>query len=695
MTDRINKAQEKKTKKPILTMEEAWKAIGQMKNTDAQKAKLREVFNAFQDGKIGREPESAHKTFTKSEALRLWTVLQEQVRAERLAEIVEQTPDNYELVTELVQVADMINILENEDFIPIDTETTGLNLYGRDKIVGVSFSAMKADRHFYIPVMHDELVLSEKMYNYMKEGIKTVLSMKQDKVFHNAIFDLHQFRSWGLEVYGRIFCTQELMKVLNENEMSYMLKVLAPKYLKVEADTFESLFGKGGFQGVELKYARYYACKDTHLTGKLFQFQMENLKKMPRLYDYYMTVEQPLLRVVFEMEREGMCVDLPVADKVSEKLSAQVADLRNELINILGDINLDSPQQLLPALQRKVSPKLESTAKDELKKYKFNPIVGQLLKYRELHKLNKDFLSKVREFIQPDGKVHGNFNPNGARTGRFSATQPNLQQIPPDARIMYVAEEGSLILSMDFGAQEPRMLAHYSQEQPLIDCFVQGRDLYATYASEFYNKPYEQCYKNPDGSDTKERKTFKVVNLAVMYSMGAGSLGDLLGISSKEAQAILTKFATQFPKVAEFGKRNTIEACSQGFVEMEIEYKGRKLARKRRLPFFKGQKPSNTYDTYSTNAKIQGTSAIQTKLCMIEGNQLCKELSTNERRFAILACVHDELLFKVPKDITQEELNRLESIMTDTIKLTNVPSTTDSELGVSWGNLKSRKVFFQ
>jgi DNA polymerase-1 len=662
--------------------------IFQTKLSKPDKEKMQIVYEAIKAGEISKGVEDMKK-FNKTHAKRLYDKLMQIRRKEMLERMVQKTPDNYILVMNMTQLAEMVDVLINEPIIPVDTETTGLNLYGKDKIVGVSFTALNADLHYYIPISHDEGNIDD--VPYALQVIGNLLSWEtKEYIFHNAVFDLHQFANYGISCKGKIHDTQEIMKVLNENEASYRLKDLVPKYLGIEADTFNVLFGKTPFNEVALKYARYYACKDTHVTGLLYLFQLEHLKKQESLYKYYVEVEQPLIRVVFEMEREGFLPVLDEADKVSIELGAEVDQLREELLSKLGDINLDSPKQLLPALN-KVGIEVESTGKDELKKFKENPIIKLLLDYREKHKLNKDFISRIRDFVQPDGKVHGSFNPNGARTGRFSSKEPNLQQIPPYARRIYRVDDNSLILGLDFSAQEPRMLASYTQEPILIENYRKGRDLYATLASEFYNRPYEECYKNPDGSDTKARKEFKVVVLAIMYQMGAKSLGSSLGISRKQAQKMIDTFYEKFTKVAEFVRSNTAEACRQGYVEMKLG----DLSRKRRFPFFRGRNPQKVYDTYSTNAKIQGTSAIQTKKCMIEGDKQCKELSKPNRTFALLACVHDELLFRVPKDVTREEVALFEKIMTETVKLNNIASATDGELGNVWGDLTPIKRFFE
>lgn len=693
-TEKIDKVQAKKTKK-ILTMEEAWAKIGTMKNSDSDKAKLREVFDAFQTGKIGREVGSEGKSFSKAEALRLWLVLQESQRQEKLEKLVEETPDNYILVTTADELLNMKKTLMSEPAIPVDTETKGLELYTKDYIVGVSFTAPQADKHYYLPLRHEESNNEYSIEGAMRV-IRTILGWEdKDFILANASFDMHQFKNEDIEIKGTIHDVQEIMKILNENEPTYRLKDLVTRYCKLPSDTFETLFGKNcRFDTVPLKYARYYACKDTHVTWLLYQFQMGYLKQMQGLYNYYMIVEQPLIRVVWEMEREGFIIDMEEVARQKELLEASIPEVEKKLREKLGDINFGSPAQLLPALQRFVDPKIKATGAGDLKPFKHHPTIQLLNQFKDDSKQLNGFVATMANFIKSDGKLHGRFNQNGARTGRFSSVEPNLQQQPYEARKMFCVDADSLILGLDFSAQEPRMLTHYTQEPTLVENYTKGLDLYATLASEFYGKPYEECYKNPDGSDTKERKTFKVVVLAIMYGMGAGSLGGSLGITPKEAQAILDKFKATFPKIAEFTANNTVTACKQGFVTMHLEYEGILLERKRRLPFFKGENPRNVYDTYSTNARIQGTSAIQTKLCMIKGNALCKKLSTEGRHFALLGTVHDELLYKVPKDITREEVAQFETIMTSTVKLNNIPSGTDGELGNCWGKMIPVKRWF-
>lgn len=191
-------------------------------------------------------------------------------------------------------------------------------------------------------------------------------------------------------------------------------------------------------------------------------------------------------------------------------------------------------------------------------------------------------------------------------------------------------------------------------------------------------------YKNEDGSDTKERKQFKMVILAIMYGMTAKSLGETLGISELEAQHLINGFYKGSPQVAKWIEFNKETARKRGYVETLF-------GRKRRLP---DAKSSDKWlrmraERQTTNARIQGSASEQTKLVMVKAGEKLREISTPEREFRLLATIHDEVLFQVPEDITREEVKIIEGLMVDTVKLNNVPSKTDIELGKCWGRLVS------
>lgn len=686
----------KKAKKEVLSFEDAWKEIVAKKNSASDLEKLREVYKAMKEGRIGREEGKENKTLTKAEALRQWKVLQEQEKGAKLEAMANNTPDNFILVQEEEQLKEMVEVLHGEQLIAVDTETTGVDVYV-DKMVGMSFTAPSKDLNYYIPVRH---TTGEKQIpvDTVIKAVKPILESERiEKVFHNAIFDLHIFYGEGIEVNGLVNDTLIIAHLMNENETSFRLKELAPKYLKCEADTFDALFGKKClFSTVELRFANYYACKDTRLTMDLYNFYMGYLNKpqFERLKKNYENIERPLIKEVFHMERTGFEIDFKEVEKQREELTARKSELEKELKDHFGEINFNSVQQLSKVLYqekklhllKEIPPNFKQSTDAKTLKIlsKYDEGCKLLVEYKDIVKHLSSFVEKLPEMVKPDGKIHGSFKQTGTVTGRFSSVNPNMQQQPKEARKMFVAPEGYLILGADFSAQEPRLLAHFTQDKVLLDIYAEGKDLYSTYASLHYKRPYHEVYKNPDGSDTKERKAFKVVILAIMYGMTEKSLADTLGINELEAKTLIDSFYKGSPRVAKWIEHNKETARKTGFVETLF-------GRKRRLPDAKSPDKWERMraERQTTNARIQGSASEQTKLVMIKAGQTLREMSREGREFRLLATIHDEVLFQVPEDITKEEVKIIESLMVDTVKLNNVPSKTDIELGKCWGDLTS------
>lgn len=684
-----------KAKKEVLSFEDAWKEIIAKKNSEADLVKLREIYKAMKEGRIGREPGKESKALTKAEALRQWKVLQEMERGAKLEAMVQNTPDNFILVQTEDALMEMVRNALAEDIIAVDTETTGLDVY-TDKMVGLSMSLPKNDLHYYVPVRHEEG--KQVPLETVKRHISAILEDSTiEKIFHNAIFDLHIFAGEGLDVKGKIHCTQVIANLMNENEPSHKLKDLAPKYLKCDADTFDALFGKNClFSTVELKYAHYYACKDTKLTLELFNFYMRHLSNpaLERLKSLYDNIEQPLIKEVFYMERVGFTIDFEEVERQKVKLKAEKEELEGLLKVHFGDINFNSTVQLSRVLYeekklhliKELPPNFDKSTKAKTLELlaNYDESCALLIKYKEIEKHLSSFVEKIDVMIKPDGRIHGSFDQTGTVTGRFSSKNPNMQQQPGEARKMFIAPEGQLILGADFSAQEPRMLAHFTQDPTLLDIYREGKDLYSTYASLHYKRPYEEVYKNPDGSDTKERKAFKTVILAIMYGMTEKTLATRLKINELEAKSLIDSFFKGSPRVAKWIEHNKETARKTGYVETMF-------GRKRRLPTVKSTDKwvRMRAERQTTNARIQGSSADQTKLVMIKAGKTLREMSKPGREFSLLATIHDEVLFLVPEDVTKEEVKVIESLMVDTVKLNNVPSKTDIELGKCWGNLTS------
>jgi DNA polymerase I len=687
-TERLADAVKKK-KAATETVEEAWLRILAMSNSEADQARLLEVKNGMDAGLIGREPASVSKRFSKAEAIRLYKVLAESQREQKLKDLVAKTPSNYELITTKYQFSHFLRALEREPIIALDTETTGLDIY-EDVIVGISVTLPSIDKHVYIPVGH---VDSEQMSrDWVLEGLREYIENEErGKVLHNANYDIHMFLRHGIRLRGLAWDTQTAMALLNENEQSFALKNLATKYLNEPSDTFSELFGKDAkFAEVPLDIALVYAAKDTDLTWRLYQFQRKHMAGMTNVLRYYETIEVPLLDAIVDMERTGFVIDTEFAKKYGEEMKRDIDAKEQSLLKAFGDININSPAQLKPALERITKQKLDSTdAKKVLKPLaKQFPAIAELLSYKELTKLYSTYISVLPELIHPKtGRLHARFNPMGARTGRFSSggNGVNLQNQPKTARKLFIAPPGWAILGGDFSQQEVRCLAYMTQEPTLLDAYENGRDVYASMASEVYGKPYEEC-----GDGTFERKAMKVGVLSCMYGTGPATLAQQLGISVDEAKAFIADFFKRLPNVAKWIDETKAFAKQTGFVWMDKEQ------RKRRLPEAKQKEKGWTNRgeimralRQGPNAVIQGTSAIQTKATIVRLHELCKR-----KGWHLWATCHDENLVLVPKTITREEVTEFEAVMVDSYRFGNVKNKTDLELMTRWGEGKSVEEWF-
>src|SRR5690625_4148651 len=379
-------------------------------------------------GEIGREAESAGKRFSKAEALRLWRVLDEKRAEDRLREMVENTPDNYRLITDEGELDGLLRLLDEEDEIVFDVETTGTDVWS-DYIVGHVITAVKADVHAFITTKHDD-DRPQLDHDWVIEQLRPIYEDETlGKIAHNAKFDIHMLDREGIELRGLTWDTLEAMKLLNENEPTFALKPLVTKYLRYDSHTYGELFGKKGFDKIPLDQALAYAAKDGDVTLKLRDFQRYHLAKMPGVLEYYETIEVPLIPIVVEMEKEGYEIDLEFAREYGEELRREAAESYDIVVERLGDINLNSPAQLKEAIENHVGKEIENTNANQTLKplSKEWPVINELLKYREKNKLLTTYIDALPDMIdEKTGKLHGNFNPNGTKTGRFSSNSPNL-----------------------------------------------------------------------------------------------------------------------------------------------------------------------------------------------------------------------------------------------------------------------------
>lgn len=497
---------------------------------------------------------------------------------------------------------------ETDSLDPITTTLAGVCLY------------VPGRKAAYIPMHHVSYVTGVQSANQVEDKVvRECLQKCEDAnvkwVFHNAKFDIRVCRNQlGVELTAW-WDTQLAASCLNENE-SHRLKDLHLKYCKsddAEALTYEKLFEGIPFTYIPITIGYLYAAGDGVKTWELMEFQQKYLteEKLPGPYFIFRNVEMPTISVVAAMEDRGICLDMQFASELSVKYNEQMKEREARIYevldmykaeidayrqanpnNILSDpIGIGSPKQLAIVLYDilgLVSPDKEKPrgTGEEILSRLDTPLSKAILDYRETAKLLSTYVDKMPGIVNPKtGKIHCSFHQYGAATGRFSSSDPNMQNIPShnkEIRKMFRGEPGYVLISSDFSQQEPRTLAHMSGDENLIQAYIDGKDIYAWIAEKIYNVPYDECKefrpdgtKNPEGK--KRRDSVKSIILGIMYGRGAKAIAEQLNCSTKEAQKIVDQFYDSFPKVKKWMDKVLANARKNGYVETA-------WGRKRRLP---------------------------------------------------------------------------------------------------------------
>ena len=701
------------------------KAIKELKNSDLDKQRIAEVFTALNNNELGLDGMST-RDISKSTVLNVLYPRLVEIRKDKIIkQLIAHAPENYHLVTTIQDLLFMQDCILGETAIAVDTETTGLK--HTDVIVGYSITCPTSNNHFYVPFRHQtgEKQLSAET---ALEAIKPVLESDAIlKVLHNVKFDHEKFK-YDPDVpidMVNYYDTQVLMYVLNENEESYALKKLATKYGKHfgfedRSDTYEELFGKGGFENTPIDVGYIYACKDTHLTWSLYQWQLEHLKNQPKLYHVAFDIEMPLLPVLIKMHYRGFKVDQEYAQQYLAELKQEIAEMEEKLTEYFPDINLNSNQQLAQYLYDVL--KLPDNHKRSVDKDALQELSAEyegvklLLDYRKLTKLVSTYIEPLPQLVWDDGFLHGEFDQIGTKTLRMASRNPNMQNLDPKARRLFLAPEGKMYVSMDLSKMEVVLACEYSGDPDLYEALHSGADVYSALAAKSFNKPIEEC-----GDGSIYRKHAKTALLGCMYGSSAFTMGKQLNISTEEAQETLNKFFEGYPVLAQAIERNHQLIATQGYVETlqgskrrfpEIPKKVKMLKQidamikqktgktgtqweeelgsiwqAKRIPrdlkskWYELKKDIARANRQSFNASVQGSGGLLSKLILIQMDKYFTELNNKLGRteYYIVSQVHDELLLEMPLDTPYEVMKQCEYIMCNSMEM-KCKLKTDVEL---------------
>ena len=575
--------------------------------------------------------------------------------------------------------------IKNDEWLSFDIETTSVQPMSCD-IVGFSFSNKK-NTGFYIPIhwpeREDSLFdnYTEKIIELMRPVMENALIPKTGQ---NVKFDSLILLRHGLKVEGIMFDTMIAAHLLKPEIRSLKLETLSLDYLNYTMVPIEDLIGKGRDQismaEVNVEKISFYASEDADITLQLTHIFEKKLKE-ENLSKFFNEVEIPLLPVLIEMEFNGMFIDSDLLKSMSDKIGEKLKGLIERIYKESGfEFNINSTQQLAKILfEVKGLPEIKkrSTAEDVLERLKGQHILPELvLEYRKLNKLKNTYIDALPELKIPStGRIHSTFNQTITATGRLSSSNPNFQNIPiktEEGREIRKAFKSNnkdwVIFSADYSQIELRIMAHLSQDKSLVDAFINGEDIHSRTAADVYNVSITDVQPSM-------RRTAKIVNFGLLYGAGPFRMSQELGISQKEAKALIEKYFATYSGIQKYVEGTVEKARKNRFVKTL-------LGRKR--PVWDIDSSNHLHreaaKRMAINMPIQGTSAEMIKLAMTSVSNYMNE---NKMKAKLLLQIHDELVFETPKS----ELKDLENMVVD--KMVNalplsVPIEVDSGSGKSW-----------
>jgi DNA polymerase-1 len=599
---------------------------------------------------------------------------------------IHNTPHNYVLVDGKDAIAALVKKLLSQKEICFDTETTNIDA-NEAELVGLSFSYMTGEG-YYIPCPADQQQTNEILDLLDPLFASTDIHW----VGQNLKYDMLVLKWYNRELKGPIFDTM-LAHYLVEPEGRRSMDLLSAQYLGYEPVHIDELIGKKGktqgtMRDVDVEKVKEYAAEDADITLQLKKVFVPLLKEkeVQRVFD---EVENPLVRVLTDMEFEGVKIDVGFLNDYSKELEKAAKACEESVYAQAGvRFNLASPKQLGEVLFEilKIDPKAKktktgqyATGEDVLQKLAANnPIVADILGFRELTKLKSTYVDALPQIINSKtGRVHTSYAQAVAVTGRLSSNNPNLQNIPirsergREIRKAFIPRDTDHVLvSADYSQIELRIVAAISGDPNMCDAFKHGKDIHTATAAKVYNVPESEV--------TKEmRYKAKSVNFGIIYGQGAFGLADNLGIPRSEAKEIIDNYKKEFVGITSYMDDTIKFAQQHGYVQTL-------MGRKRWL---KDINSSNfTVRGYAErnaiNSPIQGTAADMIKLAMI---RIHNEMKSGSWKSKMILQVHDELVFDAVKEEVDELKKLIISNMVAAMPLPNeVPVEAEVGVGTNW-----------
>ena len=592
-------------------------------------------------------------------------------------------PHEYKLIDNEEEMDRLCDFFMTKEFVSIDTETTSTDAI-RAELVGLSFS-VEENKAFYVPLPanREEALKYVRIFKPLYENDNIL------KIGQNIKYDYEVLNNYGVTLQGKMFDTM-IAHYLIQPELHHNMDYMAETLLGYRTIHIEELIGPKGKKQKNMRDLSptdicEYAAEDADITLRLKHLLEPRLKELG-LEELFWNIEMPLVRVLADMELNGVCLDTEALQETSRIFTDRMKQYEQEIYKEAGEtFNIGSPKQvgdiLFGKLQIMDKPKKTKTgqyvtSEEVLQSLEAkHPVVRNILNYRGMKKLLSTYIDALPKLINPrTGHIHTSFNQAQTATGRLSSSDPNLQNIPvrtddgKEIRKCFIPEDGCLFFSADYSQIELRIMAHLSGDENMMEAFREGHDIHRATAAKIW---HEDIDKVTDA----QRKKAKQANFGIIYGITTYGLAQRMGIPNSEARELIQDYFHTFPKVKAYMEQAKETARAKGYAETLFH-------RRRYLPDINSRNATvrGFAERNAINAPIQGTEADIIKVAMV---RIWKRFKEEGIRSKMILQVHDELNFSVyPEEREQVERIVIEE-MQNACQL-NVPLTADAGWGSNW-----------
>ena len=598
-------------------------------------------------------------------------------------ESIKTTQHEYKLVENEEELHQLCDFFITKEFVSIDTETTSTDAI-RAELVGLSFS-VEEKKAFYVtvPANYEEALKIVQIFKPLYESDKIM------KIGQNIKYDYEVLTRYGVTLQGKMFDTM-IAHYLIQPELHHNMDYMAETLLGYQTIHIEELLGPKGKKQKNMRDLSpadiyEYAAEDADITLRLKNVLEPRLKELG-VEELFWNIEMPLVRVLADMELNGVCLDTEALQDTSKIFTERMKQYEQEIYKEAGEeFNISSPKQvgdiLFGKLQIMDKPKKTKTgqyvtSEEVLQSLESkSPIVRNILNYRGMKKLLSTYIDALPKLINPrTGHIHTSFNQALTATGRLSSSDPNLQNIPvrtddgKEIRKCFIPEEGCLFFSADYSQIELRIMAHLSEDENMMEAFREGHDIHRATAAKIWHVDIDKV-------TDAQRKKAKQANFGIIYGITTYGLAQRMDIPNGEAKELIEGYFRTFPKVQAYMEHAKEEARAKGYAET-LFHRRRYLADiNSRNATVRGFAERN-----AINAPIQGTEADIIKVAMV---RIWERFKKEGIRSKMILQVHDELNFSV----FPEEREQVERIVIEEMQNAyplNVPLIADAGWGKNW-----------